>query len=183
MAKVRFFHFISATLLIVALLLRLYHSFSPGTRKDIHEIIPTPANIKGALRLMYFYLTGKGDHHHYRYINPLGGLSVFTILCVFALEMTTGFTLYSQQANTITWSWMLWFPALTERALGGMNNVRLLHHLGMYCLMTLVVIHVYMKVYVDIVYKEADIASIISGYKVFHKDVIAKHEDRFANRA
>ncbi|MBI3793899.1 MAG: Ni/Fe-hydrogenase, b-type cytochrome subunit [Nitrospinae bacterium] len=175
MAKTRFVHFVTASVLLTALLLRLYHSFSPSTRRDIYEILPTPSNISGALHLMWFYLTGKGRHEHYRYLNPLGGISVFLMICLFALETTTGFALYSQQANHISWGWALWFPSLMGRIFGGMPGVRLLHHLGMYCLLSLVVVHVYMKVYVSIVFKEADIVSIISGHKLFRRDVIAQY--------
>ena len=182
MAKVRFYHFIAASGLLVSLLLRLYHSFSPTTRHDINEILPTPSNIVAAYRLTHYYITGKGEHYHYRYLNPLGGVSVFFIICFFALATVTGFTLYSEQANQITWGWMLWFPNMVVSLAGGMNNVRLAHHFVMYILITMVVIHIYMKLMVDIYFKEADIASIIAGYKVFHKDVIAKHQDRFAGR-
>lgn len=182
MAKVRFFHFFAATALCISILLRLYHSFSPTTRHDIMEFLPTPANIAAALRLMKFYVTGEGEHAYYRYLNPLGGVSVFVMACTFLFSIATGFTLYSQQANPIAWSWLFWFPHMMEWAFRGMNNVRLLHHLAMYVLMAQVVIHIYMKVYIDIVYRESDIASIIAGYKVFHKDVIAKHADRFSGR-
>jgi Ni/Fe-hydrogenase 1 B-type cytochrome subunit len=183
MAKVRFFHFLAANGLIISFLLRLYHSFSPSTRRDIMEIMPTPSNVKAALKLAYFYITGKGEHYHYRYINPLGGLSVFAVVFLSSVLIATGFTLYAQQANAITWWWMAWFPSLIERVFYGMSNVRFVHHLTMYVLLSVVVIHVYMKVYVDIAYKEADIASIISGYKVFHKDAIAKYEARYAGRS
>jgi Ni/Fe-hydrogenase 1 B-type cytochrome subunit len=182
MAKVRFYHFLAVTGLIVSLLLRLYYSFSPATRSDIWEIIPTPGNIKGAFRLAIFYLTGKGEHYHYRYLNPLGGISVFTMICLFGLMIATGFTLFSQQSNSIIWTHMYWFTNLVERVFGGMNNVRFAHHLVMYCLMSMVVIHVYMKIYADILFKEADIASIIAGYKIFRKDVIALHKDRYEGR-
>ena len=180
MAKIRLTHFFAATALCIAMLLRLYHSFSPATRHDIMEVIPTPSNIMPALRLMKFYITGEGEHDYYRYLNPLGGASVFVMICTFLFSIATGFTLYSQQANPIAWSWLLWFPHLMEWAFRGMNNVRLLHHLAMYVLMAQVVLHIYMKVYVDIVYRESDIASIIAGYKVFHKDVIARQADRFS---
>lgn len=182
MAKVRLVHFFAATALCIAMLLRFYHSISPTTRHDIMEFIPTPSNVMAALRLMKFYATGVGDHAHYRYLNPLGGVSVFVMVCFFVFEIATGFTLYSQQANPITWSWLLWFPHTMEWAFRGMNNVRLLHHLVMYVLIAQVVIHIYLKVYVDIMYRESDIASIIAGYKVFHKDVVARHADRFSGR-
>lgn len=182
MAKVRLIHFFAATAFCLSMLLRLYHSFSPTTRHDIMEFLPTPANIGAALKLMKFYVTGEGDHAHYRYLNPLGGVSVFVMVLFFLFEIVTGFTLYSQQANPITWSWLLWFPHMTEWAFRGMNNVRLLHHLVMYVLMAQVVIHIYLKVYVDIMYRESDIASIIAGYKVFHKDVVTRHADRFSGR-
>jgi len=172
MAKIRFIHFVAAYTLVVSLLLRLYHSFSPTTRHDIMDIIPTPKNVKAALKLMYFFVTGKGEHLHYRQVNPLGGMSVFVTVCLFAVMATTGFTLYSMQANAITWRWMAWFPFLVERIFFGMSNVRLVHHLSMYALLSVVVIHVYMTVYMDIVFKEGEIASIIGGYKVFHEDVV-----------
>lgn len=182
MAKVRLVHFFAATALCLSMLLRLYHSFSPTTRHDFMEILPTPSNVASALRLMKFYITGEGDHAHYRYLNPLGGVSVFVMIGTFLFMIATGFTLYSQQANPLFWSGMLWFPHMVEWAFRGMSNVRLLHHLAMYVFMAQVVMHIYMKVYVDIMYRESDIASIIAGYKVFHKDEIALHADRFAGR-
>lgn len=182
MAKTRLLHFVAAASLIVALMLRLYHSFSPSTRHDIHEILPTPGNIVAAMKLARYYITGGGEHYHYRYMNPIGGVSVFAMACFFAFEMATGFTLYSQQADVLTWGWLLWFPHMMESLFNGMNNIRLLHHLVMYVLIAQVIIHVYMAVYKDIYNKESDIASIVAGYKVFHKDDIARHKDRYAGR-
>jgi len=182
MAKVRFVHFISAAVLIITLMLRLYFSFSPGCRRDILDILPTPKNIWMALKLAWFYITMKGEHAHFRFINPIGGIAIFLMINFFIIEIATGFTLYFQQADVITWGWAITMTDQIEIWMGGMTKVRLYHHLIMWILITMVTIHIYMQIWKDIFFDDAGIVSIIAGYKVFHRDVVDHHVDRYKDR-
>ncbi|MBF0275442.1 MAG: Ni/Fe-hydrogenase, b-type cytochrome subunit [Nitrospinae bacterium] len=182
MAKMRFIHFAFASILVLSLLLRLYFSFKPACRKDIHDIIPTWNNLKMAVELAVYYVTLKGGHAHFRFINPIGGIAIFLMIILFIGEIVTGFTLYFQGANSFTWGWALVVTDRIEILLGGTPNVRLIHHLITWVLLAMVIIHIYMQIWKDLYFPEAGIASIIAGYKIFHKDIIKKHIDRYKAR-
>ena len=182
MAKIRFIHFAFASVLVLSLLLRLYFSFKPACRKDIYDILPTWQNIKMAMELAWFFITLKGPHAHFRFINPIGGIAIFSMILLFLVEIATGFTLYFQGANEFTWGWAIAITNKIEILFGGITHVRLIHHLVTWILLAMVTIHIYMQVWKDIFFPEAGIVSIVAGYKVFHKDIIKKHIDRYKSR-
>ena len=165
MANMRFYHFIAATGMIIFILLRGYLAFTPSCNRDIKQFIPTWKNIVGAYRLAMFFLTWRGAHAEYRFVNPLGGVGVFMMVVCMIIQVVTGFLMYLPGADVTTWWWLMgsWLDSL----LGGQQNIRLIHHLTMYALMFFVIIHVYMQIVKSTMFTEADIASIISGYKIF----------------
>jgi cytochrome b subunit of formate dehydrogenase len=63
--------------------------------------------------------------------------------------------------------------------LGGLQMVRLIHHLTMYGLLFFVTIHIYMQVWKAVYYTESDISSIIGGYKIFPKKYIGHFADYY----
>ncbi len=54
---------------------------------------------------------------------------------------------------------------VVESWMGGLANVRLIHHISMWAIMVFVVVHVYMAVFNAIKGKDGAIDAIISGYK------------------
>ncbi|MBI5815021.1 MAG: Ni/Fe-hydrogenase, b-type cytochrome subunit [Nitrospinae bacterium] len=165
MANVRMYHFLAACFMIASVFTRFYLAFTPSCNRDIWQFLPTPKNIVAAVKLAIFYLTLRGEHAHYRFVNPLGGLGIFMISLLILIQVITGIIMYSHGANPAIWGFGLIHSP--EDALGGQQAVRMIHHLTLYALMFLVVIHVYTQIWKNSVFTEADIASIIAGYKVF----------------
>lgn len=165
MANMRFYHFVAAALMIVYVMLRTYLAFTTSCNKDIKQFIPTPHNIIGAVRLAIFFLTWRGPHATYRFVNPLGGVGVFLMVMCMLIQTLTGFLMYLPGADAATWWWAM--GSCLDRALGGQQSIRLIHHLTTYALIFVVLIHVYMQIVKSSMFTEADMASIISGYKIF----------------
>ena len=177
MANVRTYHFIAAAFMVVSMLTRLYLSFTPSCHCDAKQVLPTFSNIKAALKLALYYTTLKGEHAHYRFVNPLGGLGIFMIALALLVMTVTGGLLYAHGANPAVWGWLA--GGFLEDMLGGQQSVRNLHHVSMYALMFFVIIHVYMQIWKNSMFTEADIASIIAGYKVFPLKDIGHFADRY----
>jgi Ni/Fe-hydrogenase 1 B-type cytochrome subunit len=180
MADIRYYHFVSAGVLIASAILRFYLAFTASCNRDIMQFIPTPSNMVGALKLSFYYLTFHGKHAHYRFINPLGGLGIFLMSALFAVQATTGVLLYSHGADPCLWGWA--GANWVVDAVGGPQNVRVLHKVSMYMLIFVVIIHVYMQIWKTSMFAEGDIASIIGGYKIFRYSDIGHFADRYGIR-
>ena len=172
MGYARLIHFVAATFLIAGFILRLYLSFFLCNRYDILDIIPTPKNIIGAMRLALYYLTFRGPHHVYRYINPLGGIGVFFTIIFSLIQIITGFLLYLPGADATAWGWILPLVETVNMKLGGLQSVRQIHHMVLFLLLTVIFIHIYMQIWKNTVFEEADIASIVAGYKMFPEEIV-----------
>jgi Ni/Fe-hydrogenase 1 B-type cytochrome subunit len=175
MADIRTYHFIAATVLIMVLFTRFYLSFTASCNRDIKKFLPTPKNVVNALKLAYYFTTGKGEHGHYRFINPLGGLGIFMMSLVMAFMALSGFLLYlpARDPDFFLVSLGLSFA----NSIGGLQFIRLLHHTAMYGLIFVVVIHVYMQIWKNTMFTESDISSIIGGYKIFPYSQIGHFAD------
>jgi len=180
MANMRMIHFIAATILIFVLAVRIYIAVGPRDSiiiRDYKQFLPTPRNIVNAVKLAWYFLTGNGEHGQYRYINPLGGIGVFGMIVFMFGMVFTGFLLYlpGENPNTIWYS----IAGSFTNMLGGQQSVRLLHHLMMYCLMFVIVIHIYMQIWKNTMFTESDISAIIGGYKVFPMSQIGRFSDYY----
>lgn len=179
MANMRTIHMVAGFTVIAVLLMRFYLSFTSGCHFDLKQILPTWSNISGAVKLAKFFVTLRGPHAHYRFVNPLGGIGVFMMILFMAAQVVTGVLLFLPGADPGAWGWAMGIGGWLERVLGGQQEVRVIHHLAMYLLMATVVIHVYMQIWKGCFFPEADIASIIAGYKVFPRDMLGHFADRY----
>ncbi len=181
MANVRLYHFYAASCMIAILITRFYLAFTASCNKDIKQFLPTFRNIVNAAKLAKYFITLKGEHAKYRFINPLGGLGVFLMALSMFIMALTGFMLYFQGANPDLWWWGIQSPL--ESLLGGQQNVRLIHHISMYMLLFFVVIHVYMQIWKNSMFTESDISSIIAGYKIFPQSQFEHFADYYGIEA
>jgi len=180
MADMRYYHFVAATFMMTSLLVRFYIAFTESCHKDIKQFLPTPRNIKNGVQLAYHFATGRGRHPHYRFVNPLGGLGIFLIAASLFIMVCTGFLMYIPATAPGT-VWHSWAFSIAH-ALGGLQTVRLIHHVVMYIIFALVLIHVYMQIWKNSVYTESDISSIIAGYKLFPLSQIGHFADYYGIR-
>ncbi len=177
MGKFRLVHFVAAGVMMASMLTRFYLAFTPSCNKDILQTIPTPWNVWHATKLAWSYLTGSPTHEHYRFINPLGGVGVFSIMMALAVMIVTGVLLYLPGASTGVWGGLA--ADNSETWLGTQQNVRLIHHTAMYVLGFFVVIHIYMQLWKNSVHTESDLSSIIGGYKIFPIEEIGHFDDHY----
>lgn len=100
--------------------------------------------------------------------NPLSRFAMCLVFLLGSLFMIlTGFALYGEGSQMGSWQersfgWVL--PLL-----GQSQNVHTLHHLGMWVIVTFVLLHVYAAVREEIGGRLSLIGSMFSGYKMFKK--------------
>ncbi len=180
MAEMRLYHLYASWAMAFVLVSRFYLAFTESCNHDIKQFLPTPKNIVNAVKLAIYFVTLRGEGAHYRFINPLGGIGIF-MMAVFMLTQTiTGISLYSAGTGAGSLWWVLGSPI--DSLLEGQQNVRLIHHLVMYFLMFVILIHVYMQVWKNSVFTESDISSIIAGYKIFPLSQIGHFADYYGLR-
>ena len=182
MGDVRTYHFIAAWTLVIGAVVRMYLAFTPQHNHDIKQFLPTPRNIVNAIKLAKYFLTLRGEHGHFRFINPLGGIGIFFMAIFFLIQAITGLALYLEGADQGVWFFALFIGDRTESFFGGQQGVRLAHHLVMYLLVVVILIHVYMQIWKASLFSESDISSIIAGYKMFPISEIGHFDDYYGLR-
>ncbi|MBI4666051.1 MAG: Ni/Fe-hydrogenase, b-type cytochrome subunit [Nitrospinae bacterium] len=180
MADARYYHFLAAMFMIAAVAGRFYLAFTESCNRDIMQFMPTRKNIVAAVKLAIYFITLRGQHAHYRFVNPLGGIGIFSMATIFVIQIVTGLTLYSHGADALPWGWLS--RSWVESLLGGTQNIRMIHHVAMYILIFFVMIHVYMQIWKTSMFAEGDIVSIIGGYKVFNQKDIGHFADIYGLR-
>lgn len=163
MANMRFVHFISAYLFSVSLMVRVYWWFAGNKYARLDQFLPLSGerceNLAGTTK---FYCFMKNDMPHYAGHTGLAGITYSALFALFIVEIQTGFALYSQTHGgglfwTLMGGWML---------MGSSDSmVRLVHHLGMWCVFVYVITHVYIVIHNDLIEKNGLMKSIFNGYK------------------
>ena len=98
--------------------------------------------------------------------NPMAQLMMFFFFTILAVGMLfTGFALYSEGAGLGSWQDSLFGWVIP--ALGGSMQVHNLHRLGMWIMMTFVLVHVYAAIREDIMSRQSLISTMISGWRMF----------------
>ncbi|WP_236199899.1 Ni/Fe-hydrogenase, b-type cytochrome subunit [Pseudomonas pseudonitroreducens] len=170
MGYIRFAHFAAGYLFAVGIIGRAYWALVGN--HHARELFWVPLTSKAYWRNFAIWL------RYYLYIGPVPApiyghnpISRFTMVFIFLLTslfmLLSGFALYGEGAQMGSWQetlfgWML--PLL-----GGSNNLRTLHHLGLWMMVAFVLVHVYAAVREEIHGRLNMIGSIITGYKSLKK--------------
>ncbi|MBN2706532.1 MAG: Ni/Fe-hydrogenase, b-type cytochrome subunit [Deltaproteobacteria bacterium] len=115
----------------------------------------------------YLLLTQEKPKHQYQY-GPLQSLAYSGLIVLQAMIILTGMILLGANYHAGLTLWLAGLLRPLEIALGGLAGVRLLHHIISWGFILFIMIHVYMAIWIDVVYKEGTISSMISG-RVFRK--------------
>ncbi len=172
MAKIRLIHFLAATFLDIAFLLRLYIAFFSYFHKDFREVIPTPHNLKEAGKTWKYYWKLEGPQKDYRWVDPFDGMTFHLLHLVLLTQIATGFALYVSPIELAGGWWGLWADFLhwttdwTLWLFGGLTGVRVVHHITTWIVVSGALLHIYLQVWKTIKLKRADISAIINGYKL-----------------
>ncbi|WP_457748131.1 cytochrome b/b6 domain-containing protein [Sulfurimonas sp.] len=183
MAWNRWGHFIVAIIFDVTSIIVAYLFFFSRFEKPYKKVIPTSKNIKEFWEVLLNLLTlnrrKNFDSTHSDSFNTVY-FSVFHLLLAWMLF--TGLQLYvhgleSGESSIGTWwPWMLhlvtdWTIPISSWIVGttatGSNimDVRIIHHMTMWLIITWVVFHIYYQVWRTIFWKEGDIAIVVGGSK------------------
>lgn len=161
---VRLAHFVAAGILVATGLLRAYWLFAGNKFERLPALFPVrPRDWRNLWKQIKFYLLIHPERApHYLGHNPLQQISYTVVYLVAALMVVTGFMLYGQSnpGGLIFqgFHWMVpWF--------GGIQAVRLIHHLATWYFVIFVPMHVYFVTRADLIEREGTASSIITGGK------------------
>ena len=165
---VKVVHSYAAILFTLAVLSRLIWMFRGNHFARWDQFIPVKRRRRRAgLRTLRFYLFQLRKPPGFIGHNPLAGATYTLVFLIYLVMILTGFTLYGAGANVS--SHMRVFGHLIP-LLGGLQTVRLIHHVGMWLLIGFAIHHVYSAVLMSQIEGNATIESIFSGYKFVQKD-------------
>lgn len=168
MGYIRFAHFGAAYVFSLGFLARIYWAFAGNehARQLFSLPIYKPQWWREVLFELRWYLFMEKAPKKYVGHNPLAQLFMFFFVTIGSFFMIfTGFALYSQGAGIGSWpdrlfGWVIPF-------FGQGQDVHTWHHLGMWWILTFVIIHVYVAIREDIMSRQSIVSTMISGYRMF----------------
>ncbi|HEY8257133.1 MAG TPA: Ni/Fe-hydrogenase, b-type cytochrome subunit [Gemmatimonadales bacterium] len=162
MGWMRAVHFGAAAVLVGTAIVRVYWLLAGNKFERLPALFPVrPRDWINLVRQVKFYLMIRpGEAPHYLGHNPLQQLSYTGIYAVAAIQVITGFAMYGQSnPGGFFFRAFGWLGV----ALGGMQVVRLVHHVATWVFCAFVPIHVYLAMRADLLERGGSISSIISG--------------------
>jgi Ni/Fe-hydrogenase b-type cytochrome subunit len=162
MGWMRFLHFAAAGVLVATGIVRLYWLFAGNKFERIVALFPVrPRDWVNMLRQVKFYLMIRPEKApHYLGHNPLQQLSYTAVYLVALVMVVTGFTLYGQSnPGGVFHAVFGWVAPL----FGGLQVVRMVHHVLTWAFLVFVPIHIYLALRADIMEHGGAISSIVSG--------------------
>ena len=176
---VKVVHFYAAILFTLAVISRIIWMFVGNHFSHWDKFIPTTRRRrKGLVQALRFYLFRLRKPPGFIGHNPLAGATYTLVFLIYVVMILTGFTLYG--ASAAVGSQMHVFRHLVP-LFGGLQTVRLIHHVGMWLLIGFAIHHVYSAVLMSQIEANATTESIFSGYKFVHKDDVIYSGYRFVD--
>ncbi len=168
MGWIRMIHFVTAMILIVAFLVRVYWVFA-GNHHARAIFIPPLWSLawwRGLFGQASYYLFLRRDSERWIGHNPLAQIAMFSMFTLGTVVLIlTGLGLYAQAYG---WGsgWMNAFGWVTV-LLGGPQAVRTVHHLAMWYVLLFAFIHIYMVFREDVMSDASVVGTMISGIRMF----------------
>jgi Ni/Fe-hydrogenase 1 B-type cytochrome subunit len=169
MGRVRFIHFTAAAVLVMTGIVRVYWLFAGNRFERFPALFPvTPKNLRGMVRTLNAYLTFRPEKQaslvgH----DPLQQYAYTTLYLLTIVMVVTGFTMYGQSnPGGLIFRTFAWVPSL----LGGLQGVRLVHHVLTWGFIVFALIHVYFTIHSDYVERVGRVSSIITGGRYVSTD-------------
>jgi len=162
MGWIRFIHLAAAAALVATAIVRTYWLFAGNKFERLVALFPVrPRDWVNLFKQIKFYLLIHPEKAP-RYIghNPLQQLTYTAMYGIAAAMVITGFALYGQSdPSGIFFRLLGWLGP----ALGGMQNVRFIHHVLTWVFLIFIPIHVYLAIRADVLEHGGSISSIITG--------------------
>ena len=166
---IRFAHFASAYVFAILFAMRIVWAFI-GNR-FAREIFVVPVSMfnaqwwKGLIDAVIYYAAFRGKGPVAQGHNPLAQAATFFFYVLGTVFMVcSGFAMYGEAQGMESWTFAL-FTSWMMPLFGYSQNLHTFHHLGMWYLITFVLVHLYMVVREDSFSNETIISSMISGWR------------------
>ncbi len=162
MARFRFTHFLAATVIVFAGIIRVYWLFAgnqferwpalwPFTRRNVHHMF---------LMLKSYATLDPKIQPHFVGHNPLAQVAYTLIYLGTTVMMVTGFTMYGQaNPGGFFYTLFTWVPGM----LGGLQGVRVLHHTVAWLYPIFFSIHIYLAIRADYIERAGVVSSMLTG--------------------
>lgn len=170
MGDIRFSHFVAAYLFGGGFLIRFLWSFIGNTYSRELFRIPVTSGIWWkdlAREIRWIFFLEKRPRKYYGH-NPVAQSAMFVFFVLGALLMIgTGGAMYGEGLGEGSWADRIfgWITPLV----GQPQDLRTLHHLGMWFILVFVAGHIYMAIREDIVGRQTSVGTMISGFRIFRK--------------
>jgi len=171
MGYIRFAHFTAAYIFTVGLLARIYWAFvGNGHSRELFTLPIFSAAYWREVKVMLRWYALIGDPPH-RYVghNPVARAAMFFGFFLTGLFMVvTGWAMYGEGDQAGSWSHTL-FTNWVVPLFGQSQEVHTLHHLGMWIIISFVIVHIYAAVREEIMGRQSMVSTMISGYRMFKR--------------
>ncbi len=179
MGSVLFVHYVTAFVFTASVLFRVYWAFMGNRYARWDQFMPVGRGRRRALwRMIRYYTFLRREPPAEIGHNPLAGATYMGLYGLFALQILTGFALYSQGFHSGVWvtlfGWMI--------VVFGAQPLRLIHDLIMYLIIAFTIHHVYSALLIDVEERSGLVSSIVTGYKALTRRHIAEANAEEADR-
>ena len=167
MGNIRSLHTFFGVFLTFLMIWRAYMGLFAKFHARWHDLLAW-TNIHNLVTQIKFYLllSEKKPKHEYQY-GPLQSLAYSGLIFLQIMIILTGLIMVGANYHAGLSLWLGGLLKPVEITMNGLAGVRLIHHI-IWGFILFIMVHVYMAVWIDIVYKEGTISSMISG-RVFRK--------------
>jgi Ni/Fe-hydrogenase 1 B-type cytochrome subunit len=162
MGTIRFVHEITGFVFTAALLVRVYWAFAGNRFASWRALLPiTPAQRRDLRDTVSFYALRRLRPPPTNGHNPLAGLAYLGLYLGFLLSILSGLGLFAWVSRIPTWTALFgWTYSVMA-----VQQLRLLHFLLMFAFGAFALHHVYSAILVDIVERNGELSSIVTGYR------------------
>lgn len=168
MGYIRFTHFAAGQVMAIFLILRVYWAFvgNKHARQIFYVPVWSGRFWSEWLHEVKWYTFLARQPKKYVGHNPLAQFTMFFMVTLpMSFMVISGFALYSEGTGRDSWEFKLfgWVFSIFPNS----QDVHTLHHLGMWVILTFVMVHIYVAVREDIMSRQSIISSMISGERLF----------------
>lgn len=168
MGNLRMVHFIAAYVFTIGFAVRIYWGFvgNKYSRELLYLPVWRGAWWRDLTEEVKYYLFLRREAPTNVGHNALAQSAMWVFNVLLGLFMiVTGFALYGEGLGLGSWAdtWFGWAIPM----LGGSQEVRMLHIVGMWLFIVFTIIHIYMAIRADIMSSQSSVRTIISGWRTF----------------
>jgi len=169
-AEVRMWHQIAGFILIAATIFKTYlFIFDKQSKLERVSFFDFINPTVWFAQIKYYLFMGPPPHTRGAY-NPLQFMAYLGLYAMIVLICLTGLILYVHVYHEGLGGFLYDFLRPIEAMMGGLANVRAIHHITMWGIILFIPIHIYMAIFSSIKGKEGALDAIFSGYKFTKKE-------------